>query len=172
MDQLWSPWRYRYVTKQEASTETGAQRSGCVFCDLLGKQDDEKSLIVFRGEHNFVVLNLYPYTNGHLMVIPHAHVDSLAETPVDALTELMQLARRAEIALRAVYAPQGINLGMNLGECAGAGVVGHIHMHVLPRWFGDANFMTVVGETRVHIEELAVTWKRLKEAFEVQGQAF
>ena len=167
MDQLWSPWRYRYVTKQEA-LETTAAGPGCVFCELAAKQDDEKSLIVFRGRHNFVVLNLYPYTNGHLMVVPYAHVDSLAETPVDTLMELMQIARRAEGALREVYAPQGINLGMNLGECAGAGVAGHIHMHLLPRWFGDANFMTVVGETRVHIEELPVTWRRLKEAFEVQ----
>ena len=167
MDQIWSPWRYRYVTKQEA-LDSSAPLPGCVFCDLPAGEDDEKSLIVFRGKHNFVVLNLYPYTNGHLMVVPYAHVDSLTQAPPDALTELMQLARRAEGALRAVYTPQGINLGMNLGECAGAGVAGHIHMHLLPRWFGDANFMTVVGETRVHIEQLPVTWKRLKEAFEAR----
>ena len=167
MDQLWSPWRYRYVTKQEP-LGSDAHGSGCLFCDLLVRQNDENSLIVFRGRHNFVVLNLYPYTNGHLMVVSYAHVDSLTEAPREVLAELMQLARRAEGALRAVYAPQGINLGMNLGECAGAGVAGHIHMHLLPRWFGDANFMTVVGETRVHIEELPVTWKRLKEAFEAQ----
>ena len=169
MDHLWSPWRYRYVTKQEAATEDVAQTPSCIFCDMLLPQDDEKSLIVFRGKHNFAVLNLYPYTNGHLMIVPHAHVASLLHAPADALEEMMRLVRRAEGALRTIYKPQGINLGMNLGECAGAGVAGHIHMHVLPRWFGDSNFMTVVAETRVHIEELATTWKRLKEAFEAQA---
>ena len=164
MDHLWSPWRYRYVTKQElkAPPTTG----NCIFCSLLTAVDDESSLILFRGQHNFVVLNLYPYTNGHLMVVPFHHTPTLTEASADTLTEMMQLARKAESALRKVYSPQGINLGMNLGECAGAGIAEHIHMHVLPRWFGDANFMTVIGETRVHIEELPVTWKRLKEAFD------
>ena len=114
MDQLWSPWRYRYVTSQEGSTDGASQSPACIFCEMLQRRDDEKSRIVFRGNHNFAVLNLYPYTNGHLMIVPYVHVASLLETPSDALTELMQLTRRAEAVLRAVYKPQGINLGMNL----------------------------------------------------------
>lgn len=159
MDRLWSPWRYQYV-------KTGPAPSSCVFCEkaLAGKEED--NLVVHRGEHCYVLLNLYPYTNGHLMIAPYAHVDSLAGAPAAAAAEMMELARIAETALRQVYQPGGINLGMNLGECAGAGVAGHIHLHVLPRWFGDANFMSVVGETRVLIEELPVTWRRLREAFE------
>lgn len=158
MDRLWSPWRYRYVAEGVASEK-------CIFCEKAASKDDDANLIVFRGIHCYVVLNLYPYTNGHLMVVPYAHVDSLAAAPAEAAQEMMTLARTAESALRRTYNPGGINLGMNLGECAGAGVAGHIHMHVLPRWYGDSNFMSVVGETRVLVEELAVTRARLHEAF-------
>jgi ATP adenylyltransferase len=126
---------------------------------------DEESLIVFRGEHNFVVLNRFPYTSGHLMIVPYRHVPDLAGLDEAAAAELMVLTRASERCLRGIYRPDGLNLGMNIGESAGAGIAGHIHMHVLPRWTGDANFMTTIGQTRVLPEELAVTWLRLKEAF-------
>jgi ATP adenylyltransferase len=158
MDRLWSPWRYRYVN-------AGPAPMGCIFCQKAALGQDEENLVVYRGRHCYVLLNLYPYTNGHLMIAPYAHVDSLAAAPEAAAAEMMELARSAETALRRVYRPGGINLGMNLGECAGAGVAGHIHLHVLPRWFGDANFLSVVGETRVLVEELPVTWRRLRDAF-------
>jgi ATP adenylyltransferase len=126
---------------------------------------DEETLIVFRGEHNFVVLNRFPYTSGHLMVVPYRHVADLAGLTEAAANELMALTQAAERHIRWLYHPDGLNLGMNIGESAGAGVAGHIHMHVLPRWTGDANFLSTVGQTRVLPEELAVTWKRVKDAF-------
>ncbi len=158
MDRLWSPWRYQYV-------KGGPATAGCVFCQKAEAGNEEENLVLHRGVHCYALLNLYPYTNGHLMIAPYEHVDSLAAASAAAAAEMMELARIAETALRRVYQPGGINLGMNLGECAGAGVAGHIHLHVLPRWLGDANFMSVVGETRVLIEELPVTWQRLREAF-------
>jgi ATP adenylyltransferase len=126
---------------------------------------DEESLIVYRGAHNFVVLNRFPYTSGHVMVVPYRHTADLAGLDEAEASELMALTRGSERHLRATYRPDGLNLGMNIGESAGAGIAGHIHMHVLPRWTGDANFMTTVGRTRVLPEELDVTWRRLKEAF-------
>ena len=120
--------------------------------------------MVFRGERNYIVLNRFPYINGHAMVIPYEHVSTLEEAPVETLEEMMRLTRRLEAALRKVYEPEGVNIGMNIGRAAGAGVAGHIHMHALPRWFADSNFITVVSETRVLAEELDVTWTRLREA--------
>jgi len=158
MDRLWSPWRYRYVSKATPA-------DACIFCAKCAEQKDEENLIVHRGRHNFVLLNLYPYTTGHLMVAPYAHIASLDELPPEAAAELMELTQAAVARLRAVYRPQGLNLGMNLGECAGAGIAGHLHMHVLPRWPGDANFMTTIGETRVMPEELPETWRKMSEAF-------
>jgi ATP adenylyltransferase len=159
MDHIWSPWRYQYVTKAAPS------RGGCVFCDKLAGANDAETLIVYRGQHNYVVLNLYPYSNGHVMVVPYMHVASLSDAPAETAQEMMVLTQRAEQILRETYGAPGINIGMNLGECAGAGVAGHIHMHVLPRWPGDANFMTVVGETRVHIEALDQTFEKMRRAF-------
>jgi ATP adenylyltransferase len=127
--------------------------------------EDRENLVLFRGAHNYALLNLYPYTSGHLMVAPYAHLASLEDLPEETAAEMMSLTRRAVSCLRAVYRPQGVNLGMNLGECAGAGVAGHAHMHVLPRWVGDANFMTTIGETRVMPEDLDETWRKLREAF-------
>ena len=135
-----------------------------MFCAKAESLDDRANLVVLRAEHNFILLNLYPYTSGHLMIAPYAHVASLQESNQVALEEMMNLARRADGALRQLYKPDGMNLGMNLGACAGAGVAGHIHMHVLPRWCGDASFMTTISETRVLPEELSVTWERLREA--------
>lgn len=158
MDYLWTPWRYTYVASVDKT-------AGCVFCLLLNSGDDEKALIVHRGEFSFIVLNSYPYTSGHVMVVPYEHVDRLNRLPEAAANEMMALTRRLEDVLTEVYSPNGINLGMNIGKAAGAGVAGHIHMHVLPRWVADASFITVVGETRVLPESLEETYRRLKARF-------
>jgi ATP adenylyltransferase len=158
MDYLWSPWRYQYVSKSGPAT-------GCIFCIKSAEQRDDENFIVYRAERNFVILNIYPYSTGHLMIAPYEHIATLEGASELAVAEMMQLAREAEIHLREIYKPQGLNLGMNLGESAGAGVPGHIHMHVLPRWIGDTNFMTTVSETRVLPESLDVTYAKLKKAF-------
>jgi len=157
MDFLWTPWRYAYVSTAEKATS-------CIFCDLPKLGNDERARIVHRGQHCYVILNTFPYTAGHSMVVPFAHVDQLQNLPSQAATEMMLLSQRVEKALRDLYHPDGINLGMNIGKAAGAGVAGHIHMHALPRWVADANFMSVVGETRLLPETLDVTWKRMKDA--------
>jgi ATP adenylyltransferase len=162
MDYLWSPWRYRYHLEAKRTDES------CIFCDMAAETCDgcdERNLIIHRGAHNFVVLNRYPYTSGHLMIVPFAHTARLIDVEDATDSEMMQLMRAAEGHLRDVYRPDGLNLGMNVGQSAGAGIAGHVHMHVLPRWSGDANFMTTIGETRVLPEDLSVTWKRLNEAF-------
>jgi len=159
MDYLWTPWRYQYMNQ----VYYGKQPE-CIFCDAAARTDDDVTLVVHRGTACFVILNRYPYTSGHTMVVPYAHVSELRQCEPAALTEMMHLAQHVESALRDLYRPDGLNLGMNLGRAAGAGVVGHLHLHLLPRWIGDANFMTVVGETRVHPEELTVTYQRLRKA--------
>jgi ATP adenylyltransferase len=156
MDYIWTPWRYRYVT-------TGTSGQECIFC-AKQKVPDRDSYVVFRGEHNFIMLNLFPYTSGHVMIAPYAHIATLEGTEPATREEMIRLTARCETALRGLYKPDGINLGMNIGACAGAGVAGHIHMHVLPRWCGDASFMSVISETRVLPEDLPVTWERLKAA--------
>jgi ATP adenylyltransferase len=158
MDFLFTPWRYAFVTSAHAA-------SSCLFCELPKAENDEKALIVHRDKHCFVILNAYPYTSGHVMVVPYQHVDQLQLLPPEAAQEMMELTRRLEGILRDLYHPEGLNLGMNLGKAAGAGIAGHIHMHVLPRWTADANFISVIGETRILPEELATTYKRIKEKF-------
>jgi ATP adenylyltransferase len=158
MDYLWTPWRYAYITGTKEDRE-------CVFCDSHTQGDDRKTWIVHRGTHCYICLNAFPYTSGHVMVIPYEHLDELQKLPRDAAREMMDLSQRTETVLRNLYHPEGINLGMNIGAAAGAGVAGHIHMHVLPRWVADANFMTVVGETRILPESLEITWERMRKAF-------
>jgi len=158
MDYLWTPWRYRYMA------EAAGKQTGCIFCAALEKKDDAETLIVFRGKKNFILLNRYPYTSGHMMIVPYAHIPDLKDCDAETLAEMMLLAQRAEGALAAAYKPDGFNLGMNLGRAAGAGVIGHVHLHVLPRWIGDANFMSVVGETRVEPEDLRTTYEKLRKA--------
>jgi ATP adenylyltransferase len=155
MDRLWSPWRLPYILN-------GGDARGCVFCD----PSDQSVLIVFRGKTCYVILNLYPYNNGHVMVVPNRHIPSLTAATHEELSELIELTRRSEAALTEAYSPHGINMGINLGKSAGAGVLDHVHMHVVPRWSGDTNFMTVVGETRVLPEELPQTAQKLKPIFE------
>jgi ATP adenylyltransferase len=157
MEHLWSPWRLDYVTSTGKAVD-------CVFCEA--QSGDQAPLIVFRGRTCFVILNKYPYNSGHLMVVPNRHVASLAGATEDELSELIDLARRAEIALGEAYAPHGLNMGINVGKPAGAGVLDHVHLHVVPRWNGDTNYMTVVGETRVLPEELAQSAVRLRPIFD------
>ena len=157
MDYLWTPWRYRYIA--DASKD-----DNCVFCAALAAGDDAKSLIVLRASLNFVILNLFPYTAGHVMVVPYAHLADFAAADSPTVSEMIALAQRVQRALESVYHPQGFNLGMNLGRAAGAGVAGHFHLHVLPRWSGDSNFMTTVAETRVEPEDLSTTYQKLHKA--------
>lgn len=153
MDHLWSPWRYRYVSAGPVE--------GCLFCRIASESKDRENYVVLRAERNFVLLNRFPYTSGHLMIAPYEHAATLEEAAPETLAEMMSLARRASAALRRIYRPEGMNLGLNIGKCAGAGVADHIHMHVLPRWMGDVNFMTTVGETRVLPEDLETTYQKL-----------
>ncbi len=159
MDYIWSPWRYQYMAQVLAG-----KQPECFFCDAVAGKDDAETLVVHRGKKAFVILNRFPYTSGHVMIVPNAHVAELNLCDAETLDEMMRLAQRVETALRANYKPDGMNLGMNLGRAAGAGVVGHLHLHALPRWIGDSNFMTVTGETRVHPEDLKTTYERLSKA--------
>lgn len=161
MDYLWTPWRYAYISGAEKPKD-------CIFCELP-KQDDKSAKIVHRAKQCFVILNSYPYTPGHVMVVPYAHLDELQRLPAETAYEMMGLSQRMEQVLRGLYKPDGINLGMNIGSAAGAGIAGHIHMHVLPRWVADANFVSVVGETRVLPETLEVTWERMRKALAVSS---
>lgn len=184
MDYLWTPWRYDYIKnsaagRQGVPSELAAwpEDRRCVFCNLIGAVDyaeshgmpkaeaERAANIVLRSERCFICLNAFPYASGHMMVVPYEHQPSLGELGRETAREMMDLAQRAARALTAVYAPQGMNFGMNLGDAAGAGVAGHLHLHALPRWVGDTNFMTVVSETRVLPESLADSWRRLREAF-------
>src|SRR4030095_4795666 len=161
MDFLWSPWRSSYVTAAQ-------ERGDCIFCRLAGLQSseaDEASLVLFRGESNFIVLNLFPYVTGHVMIAPYSHVSGLSDLDEKTGNEMIRLAGRLEKALKEEYRPDGLNMGLNLGHAAGAGVANHIHLHVVPRWIGDANFMTTIGETRVLSESLQSTFHRLKKHF-------
>jgi len=160
MERLWTPWRLAYVTGAVSGTS-----DRCIFCDA-GPESSRDELVLVRTPLSFVVLNLYPYNNGHLMVVPKRHVASLASSTPEELTDLMRLTRHAEIALAEAYTPQGMNIGINLGRPAGAGIVDHLHVHLVPRWTGDTSFMSVVGNTRVLPEELPQTAARLRPIFE------
>jgi ATP adenylyltransferase len=158
LERLYTPWRLAYVTGAAKSAE-------CVFCAAQATVDGDP-LVVFRGLTCFVILNLFPYNNGHLLVVPNRHIASLSDATSEELCELMELTRRTEIALREAFSPHGLNMGLNLGKAAGAGILEHLHLHVVPRWNGDTNFMTVVGETRVLPQELPVTAEALRPIFE------
>ena len=160
MERLWSPWRLAYVTGTGSS-------DGCIFCEACAStRPAPDDLVLIRGELAYVILNLYPYNNGHLMVVPNRHVGTLRAMTREELDELMRFTRHAEMALAEAYKPQGINVGINLGRPAGAGVVDHLHVHLVPRWTGDTNFMSVVGNVRVLPEELGETAQRLRPIFE------
>lgn len=162
MERIWSPWRGQYI----ASSGSEGASDDCVFCSIQADPaNDESNYVIHRGSSNFIVLNLYPYTSGHLLIVPYAHVGDLDAAAKETTDEMMDLTKRSQTALREAYNPSGLNIGMNLGEAAGAGVVGHVHLHVLPRWFGDSNFMTTVSETRVLPEDLATTYQKLRGRF-------
>ena len=189
MDRLWTPWRYNYITRSDPQARSGvpealnawptseAEDKHCVFCNMIAAVDyaiangmpretaEQAAHIVYRGRDCFICLNAFPYSTGHLLLLPYQHVDSLAAVAAEAAQELMVLAQRSEVALREVYRPGGINMGLNLGQAAGAGIADHIHLHALPRWSGDTNFMTVTAETRVLPESLDVTWAKLRLYF-------
>jgi len=158
MEHLWSPWRYRYIV-------TPDRAEGCVLCRVQELSKEAENYVVYRGALNYVILNLFPYTSGHLMIVPYAHTASLAATDEATTAEMMALAKRAQTALEAEYHPDGFNIGMNLGRSAGAGIAEHLNLHVVPRWAGDANFVSIIGETRVLPEDLATTYEKLKKHF-------
>ena len=157
---IWAPWRLEYVKDAAKDDE-----QGCIFCVKPGEADDRANLIVHRGERCFVILNLYPYTNGHLMVAPFEHVGGVQDLPTETTAEMMALAQRAIAVLEEEYEPHGFNVGFNQGRVAGAGVEHHIHMHVVPRWGGDTNFMPVLADTRVMPQTLDQTYEALSGAF-------
>jgi len=186
MDRLWTPWRYEYVSRAHETrapgvpealngwVESGANTTDCVFCNMVAAVNyavehgmaqvdaDKAAHLLVRDKSCFLCLNAFPYGTGHILIVPYRHVSSLAELPGDEAAEMMSLAQRVETVLRTVYQPDGFNFGMNLGEAGGAGIAGHIHMHALPRWVGDTNFMTVTANTRVLPETLDTTWERIR----------
>ena len=156
-EHLWAPWRLAYIK--------GEKEEGCIFCNRLARHDDENDLILHRGEASFVILNAFPYNNGHLMVVPFVHTSDMEQVPDATLAEMNQLLKRSMRALKAALGPQGFNIGWNIGRVAGAGVEDHVHEHVVPRWNGDTNFMPVLADTTVMPETLQATYKTLKAAF-------
>ncbi len=157
MKRLWAPWRIDYIR--------GEKPLGCILCDKPKEDRDQHNLILQRGEHGFVIMNLYPYNNGHLMVCPYKHVDTLEDLSDKALANLMQMVKGSLAVLRKSCSPEGANVGLNLGKAAGAGIDDHLHFHVVPRWVGDTNFMTVVSESRVIPEDIQETFRSLKAHF-------
>ena len=160
VERLWTPWRFKYVTGQETVP-------GCLFCWAVeeGEGYDKERLVLHRAQHNFVIINRYPYNNGHLMVAPYAHVDDLSSSAPEQLSEMILLAQTCERILRGAYSPHGFNIGMNLGAVAGAGVKDHAHLHVVPRWTGDVSFLTTTNDTRVVPELPEQTYERLLPEF-------
>lgn len=155
MDQIWAPWRMEYIG--------GERDNGCVFCEKAASAEDEQNLVLLRGEKTFVIMNLYPYNNGHLLIIPKRHVGEMEELTEEEMMELFQMTRKMVRVLR-IFKPQGFNVGINIGMAAGAGIPGHFHIHIVPRWLGDTNFMPVFGDVRVISESLEGTYKKLKGA--------
>jgi ATP adenylyltransferase len=156
LQRLWAPWRMEYILAKKEQT--------CVFCKALERGNDRDAYILYRGQTAFVILNLYPYNNGHVMVLPYRHIATLSELTPEERAELMELAERSVRALEEVMHPEGFNVGINLGRAAGAGIETHLHMHVVPRWAGDTNFTTVIGSTRTLPELLSQTYERLHRA--------
>lgn len=163
MDILWNPWRYEYI---KSGDQKAADSNDCVFCKILNNPaSDEEQFILHRAGFNFVILNIYPYISGHIMIVPYEHFAELDEAGKQTTDEMMDLAKKCQSILREVYKPNGMNLGMNFGKAAGAGVAEHFHLHILPRWIGDVNFMTSIGETRTIPEDLRTTFEKLKGKF-------
>ena len=160
MKRIWSPWRMKYIENHE-------KQEGCIFCNALARIDNAENLIIKRGNLAFVIVNLYPYTSGHIMVAPMAHQPSLEFLDPGSRAEMMELVSQSIVVLKQVYNPQAFNVGANIGEAAGAGEPGHVHLHIVPRWEGDTNFMSALAETRVLPESLEETYNRIKAGFKV-----
>jgi len=158
MEHLWTPWRMKYIQENH-------NNQGCVFCNAAAMADGEENLVFHRGENTFMILNRYPYTSGHVMCVPFAHVSRLTELSPEVRAEMMEMVNQTLLVLEEVYHPEGFNVGMNLGEVAGAGIADHVHIHVVPRWGGDTNFMSSVGGARVLPEALPDTYQRIKTAW-------
>lgn len=158
MERLWAPWRLEYINSLD-------KPSGCIFCQLPLAGDDRATHIVLRGVHSYVLLNAFPYNNGHILILPYAHFARLEELPTETLHEIMDLAQLSARAFKLAFHPDGINVGFNLGAAAGAGIADHLHMHMVPRWTGDTNFMPVVGSTRVIPQSLETTYDLLSKAY-------
>ncbi len=156
-EHLWAPWRLLYIK--------GEKEAGCIFCNRLARSNDEEDLILYRGQLSFVILNAFPYTSGHLMIVPFEHTAEVETLSDETLAEMNGLLKRSIRALKAALGPQGFNVGWNVGRCAGAGVDDHVHEHLVPRWNGDTNFMPVLADTHVMPQVLAETWKALKDHF-------
>jgi ATP adenylyltransferase len=159
MQRLWAPWRETYITKI-----IGKQKA-CVFCRILADGKDKKNFIFIRKPHAYAVLNIYPYSNGHCLVVPNRHVSDISKLPAEEYTQLMELLREAKDLLQKALEPQGFNVGINLGRIAGAGIPGHVHVHIVPRWKGDHNFMPVTASTKVISQSLSVIYKKLGDAY-------
>lgn len=159
MDYIWTPWRMKYIQGNRAD-------QGCVFCQAAEHEDGLDNLVFYRGKGLFMILNRYPYTSGHLMCVPYQHVSKLDELNAEVQTEMMEQVTKAVAVLSFVYKPEGFNVGMNLGEIAGAGIADHLHMHIVPRWGGDTSFISILGKTRVLPESLEETYERVKTAWE------
>lgn len=163
MDRLWSPWRNEYIA---AGNRADSVPSECIFCKIQSDPGkDEQNFVLHRAGFNFILLNIHPYISGHLLIVPYEHAAELDACAKETTDELMDLTKRSQTALREAYQPAGFNIGMNLGRAAGAGIKDHLHIHIMPRWIGDTNFMTTIGSTRVHPEELGTTYKKLKDKF-------
>ena len=164
MDRLWTPWRFDYIRKLDHSGRS------CVFCEILAEDRDRANLVLCRGTALFVILNLFPYTSGHLLIVANRHISSLGEASPAELHEFVEVAQTCELALEREFKPDGFNMGFNIGRAAGAGVAHHLHLHVVPRWAGDANFISVVSETRGLPEDLGQTYARLQPHFTAPKQ--
>jgi len=158
MKNLWAPWRMEYIRAPEKNKD-------CIFCKKIETENDQDGLILYRGENAYVMLNLYPYNNGHILIAPYKHVDITQKLSADCLSEIMQLADSAMNILKGEMAVQGFNFGANIGSAAGAGIADHIHFHLVPRWSGDTNFMPVLGHTKVQVQGLNETWSQLHSKF-------
>jgi len=156
---LWAPWRMEYIEKCD-------QPEGCIFCEKPKQHKDRENLIIYRGDQTFIIMNRFPYNNGHLMIVPYRHTCELESLKSEEMSEMMELLKTSQKALKQVMRPHGFNVGMNLGRVAGAGIADHLHFHIVPRWDGDTNFMPILGHAKVVSEALERTWDKLNQVFQ------
>ena len=162
MDRLWAPWRAKYI--ESFASENSEEKKGCLFCEKAKSSEDEKNFVLYRGEKCYIIMNLFPYNSGHIMVVPYKHTSSFSDLTDEEMLDVMRVIKRGILALEIALKPHGFNVGANLGRVSGAGIAEHIHFHIVPRWNGDTNFMPVISETKVISELLSDTYKKLKDA--------